>query len=327
MAIKAVKEVKAKTEMKNYKKFMATWETLLQTSKEFEQTEPYSMRHKGSVVFVHGIWESISKSKIFELDDDIKNLLLLTDAPDEVDDDELMLPFPDMFIECSITEADIKKFCPKAKSYAIFGILIRKGKLLTRTPLNPITDGIGVGEGLRITVCHEKKHRGEAYRNLTTYNTQTNESDMDFSYSYSELDEREPVDTMLDKSSKSFVTDFVRCLLHFLTNPEVKLLEVHRGKKNKQRRLRQGKRPLPTSFKIRVDGYLKEYINELQSGGSFSYSHRFWVRGHFRTLKADRYKDNIGTRVWVRPYIKGEGVLINKKYEVESKHRGDGNEK
>jgi hypothetical protein len=51
-----------------------------------------------------------------------------------------------------------------------------------------------------------------------------------------------------------------------------------------------------------------------QQRGLGHYSHAFWVRGHWRTLTAERYKEARGKRMWILPYVKGSGLLIEKTY-------------
>jgi len=56
-------------------------------------------------------------------------------------------------------------------------------------------------------------------------------------------------------------------------------------------------------------GELKKYINELNENKAFSYLHKFWVRGHWR--KYITYKR------WIKPYIKGNGILVKKQYFIK----------
>ena len=103
-----------------------------------------------------------------------------------------------------------------------------------------------------------------------------------------------------------------------LNNPEVETIEILRTEEQNKKWNNRGKLPLPPQIFIKLDGKLKIYLDQLNSGGCFNYSHRFWVRGHFRTLRNPiRYKNKVGSKIWILPYIKGEGILINKIYEVK----------
>ncbi|MFO8019358.1 MAG: hypothetical protein R6U96_12040, partial [Promethearchaeia archaeon] len=68
---------------------------------------------------------------------------------------------------------------------------------------------------------------------------------------------------------------------------------------------------------VKVTGKLKVYLDEIIHSNTFHYSHSFWVRGHFRDLVADRYIHK--KRIFVPPFIKGKGRLIEKTYSVGRK--------
>ena len=70
-------------------------------------------------------------------------------------------------------------------------------------------------------------------------------------------------------------------------------------------------------MKIKVTGETKVYLDGISERLNKKHSHTYWVRGHWRILKAERYKENIGQRIWVRPHLRGRGHLIQKDYEVE----------
>ena len=78
--------------------------------------------------------------------------------------------------------------------------------------------------------------------------------------------------------------------------------------------MKQGKPVIPSTFTIRITGKLKEYIDDIESKGLWTYAYKFWVRGHFRTFKDPRYKENVGKRLFIPPFIKGKGMLIEKDY-------------
>lgn len=57
--------------------------------------------------------------------------------------------------------------------------------------------------------------------------------------------------------------------------------------------------------------------------GSRGYSHKFWVRGHFRWLRAERYGENIGKKLWIAPFIKGKGVMLHKEYDLNKQSKAN----
>jgi len=118
-----------------------------------------------------------------------------------------------------------------------------------------------------------------------------------------------------DKKAREFVHKFFLNFLNFLNNPEVEYVEHIRSDKNRERREKAGKPVIPSSFIIRVYGKLREYIDEAVRGASWTYNYRFWVRGHFRDLVSKRYIHQ--KRIWILPFVKGKGVLIEKSYKVQ----------
>jgi hypothetical protein len=147
------------------------------------------------------------------------------------------------------------------------------------------------------------------------------------------------LDEQKDKYNKK-LQEYIFNFVDFVNNEDVKFSLMERTEKNEERRIKNGKKPIPSFNKIYVIGYLKEYIDKLQSDElKTRYSHRFWVRGHFRRFfdknkhkklykeyKEGKLKNFEGKkynleegilRVWVFPYIKGEGLLINNGYKLQ----------
>jgi len=112
---------------------------------------------------------------------------------------------------------------------------------------------------------------------------------------------------------------FVCNFLDFLNQPEVHLVEVHTDPRQNEKRIRRGKSPhAPIKTTVRVEHFIKKYLSPFRHTIHSPYGYRFWVRGHFRQLSSPRYKEKRGIRLWIPPYTKGEGILVNKDYKVES---------
>ena len=123
--------------------------------------------------------------------------------------------------------------------------------------------------------------------------------------------------TKEDKIFTDKVRIFMCNYLDFMLNPNVKVVQVEITKEQNQKRIKRGKIALPNYGFVKIDGELKIYFDSLRNGKHFSYSHKFWVRGHFRTLRNEkRYGIKAGIKIWVPPYVKGKGMLLEKVYEV-----------
>ncbi len=120
------------------------------------------------------------------------------------------------------------------------------------------------------------------------------------------------------EESENLMVKFIGNFVNLLNSRDVELVTVERSKEQNVKRIARGKLPIPSTIFIRLKGAIKEYINKLNSSGEINYSHSFWVRGHWRTLRNERrYGDKIGTMIWILPYIKGQGDIVNKVYNVK----------
>jgi len=147
---------------------------------------------------------------------------------------------------------------------------------------------------------------------------------------------------LYDKKVNKYVRklqEYVMNIICFLNSEDIKIVFRERTEKNKQRRIAKNKIAIPSFNKIQVIGYLKKYLDKLESSeGGSNLTHRFWVRGHFRHFWNKKY-DNLyklykrgelkhiegrqymmdgsgALKLWIYPYIKGEGILIDKKYQL-----------
>lgn len=144
----------------------------------------------------------------------------------------------------------------------------------------------------------------------------------------------------VDKYSE--IMPLVVCnFLDFLNNPNVKIINVLENKKRNEKRLVRKKNPVPEHNLLRISGDLKRYVGESHDlkNKSKKYSHKFWVRGHFRRywkkerysnlynlfsknkLSSDYYLDeeNNVLMLWIPPHVKGKGMLISKPYELKGR--------
>lgn len=140
----------------------------------------------------------------------------------------------------------------------------------------------------------------------------------------------------LDKYQKTLV-NLVFGFINLINEPEVEIVPREFNEKNNLRREERGAMKLPRSNIIYLKGSLRRYadnIKEQMKTGRFM-THKFWVRGHYLHLRnRKRYNrlfsmeekklNEIGYQVkegilikWKKPFIKGQGILINKTYKIE----------
>ena len=300
--------------MQSYEKFVILFEQYLQTQKPLvESNQDLTKERKEDLLnrFTDLIGKGLNNCKVFEINEEIKKLLLLTKPPKL--NEEVMLPFDFIFLDCPLFKKDFLNIDKPIKEDEVVGILVSKAQMQLSSSEKV------VGTSLRLSICTLKNKIVDSKEGtlafFETFNTDINIPEEN---KFDGLDITKPkYNSSEQKNLKTIVRNYVINFLNLVHSRNVNLIEMIRGEKNRARRIKQNKFPLPSSTRVVLTGDLLIYMNKLLSSGHINYSHKFWVRGHWRILRSEeRYKDRAGTRVWIYPYIKGEGILVNKRYEV-----------
>jgi hypothetical protein len=242
------------------------------------------------------------ESHIFELDGRIARLFLLTKNKPRPG---IKLPFPNTFIDV-VVRFDSKIF------YGFLAIETRYS-YVNGTPIsNAVTDANHIGE--------------DEFEDITIYtfykDEKTNKKGvfrigMFWKADYDLLSTKE-----MSKSTIKRLDKFMRCItmnfIDFIHDPNVRLIEHRRTRQTNEKRMKKGKIPLPSSTVIKLTGEVAKYVDDLRldNGNGFAYDHKFWVKGHWRELTSPRFTKKRYQRVWIPPYIKGQGILIEKRYKI-----------
>jgi hypothetical protein len=240
---------------------------------------------------------------VYEIEDEVMRYICMNKPPKDKEIlQKLNLPFKSLFIETEITKTDVD-----ITMDAIKGMLITeapiieesnsdKGELKYKT----------VGRGFKVAyLCMDQ---GRIY---------IDEFKLVIDH---DIDKEIVYDSMKDMR---FFRDFVINFLLFINDPEIELISHVRSAKNRARRIQNRKMPLPSSKRIRLTGTLKKYIDSVSvSLGKMHYNYRFWVRGHSRVLRSERYTHKQGQIISISPYQKGQGVLLKRTYSLDFK-KGD----
>ncbi len=277
-----------------------------------------------SPIFEEVIDQSIKKCHIFEIKDSVKKLLALTKCPTK--NDVLKLPFPIIFLDVDFDEEEMEKLGITLGYKQITGIIVARGKLVSGKNKEELEilqkHGVSpeeideyynsmkpVGDALRITMCSEPE-KGRIW--FDTFNADVNIYNKTFTVKVQTNKDTNP-------NARKFVHLFILNFLNFLYNPETEWRTVTYSKEKNKKRIEKGKTPIPPRNIIKITGELKKYVDKLDKDKkTWTYNYRFWVRGHWRTLKDKEYwGEKAGTRIFIPPYIKGKGVLFGKKYSVE----------
>jgi len=230
--------------------------------------------------------QNLKKSRVFRLPRELSELFLETDA----DFDFNYLPFDNIFIE--------QKFIIN-KEASIGGIIISKLDMAYNVDTKKWEKNNGIWCcasvilcGKRLTLIFDLDKKQNNAQLLTT----------------GELLPNEP----FNKHIRLLVSNF----LFFVNSPDIEYITVTDSKRDTEIRRRKGRPQRPPIANIILTNPLKRYIYKQKHNETMVYSHRFWVRGHWRTLRNKKYGDNVGKKLWIKPYIKGDGLLINKTYSL-----------
>ena len=260
--------------------------------------------HKNrNVDFEKNILNGLFNCHIFEVSEDIKKLLTMTNTPKK--NSLLKLPFPVIFIDLCFKKKDFEKIGIDIGFDEINGIIVQEGRVIENKTKKEI------GKNLRISIC------AIVYGKHWVFETYSEEMDL--------FEEYKPIFTNinfvqekdLNKVARRFMHTFVLNFLNFINSPEVSYVTVESDKDRNAKRIQNNKLPIPNRNMIRLNGALKVYLDDIKKNPVWHYNYRFWVRGHFRTLRNIRYGDNVGKRIWIPPFVKGKGVLIEKNYKVD----------
>lgn len=86
------------------------------------------------------------------------------------------------------------------------------------------------------------------------------------------------------------------------------------------KRMKRSKIPFPTKVFIRANKAFKQYIKDFNDTDEEckenKLSCKFLVRGHWRHFRAERFARKRGEKIWIKPFYKGQGIVISKEYKL-----------
>jgi hypothetical protein len=99
---------------------------------------------------------------------------------------------------------------------------------------------------------------------------------------------------------------------------DLSVVTIETTKEQNIKRVRRKQIPIPTRVVIRAKGEFKKYVKKFNSdtddvrSGRLGY--KVLVIGHYRHFRDEKFKNVKGTKKWIFPYWKGEGIAISKDY-------------
>jgi hypothetical protein len=253
----------------------------------------------------------LREAHLFQVDH--KTVVLLEQTDNEVRPDrEIYLPFPMVFVD--------GQFWFEKEDTHIPGFLLY--------------EGIDPRDGHKYVSVHAiLKHKAYSGEDMVTdFRCSLSEDALSREWQKEALEDNATLAPEQDlgevrTSTESLIKHMQRLALNFLDlldDREVKWMQVGQGQSARRRYMREHRIEPPVNMqRIVLTGELKRWADVLRlDGGSPGgrYSYRFWVRGHVRVLRDPRFKrneDGSYRMIRVLPYIKGQGILVRKGYEIQ----------
>lgn len=269
-------------------------------------------------LFEETIQSHIEDSHLFEIANGVRLLLSKTKPPNI--NDIFKLPFKTIFLDVDFKRDEMLKFGVDIGYKEIIGLMVTDGKMIMEH--NPdgcvvcrttgeYDDAKEVGRALRMTFIGVND---DGSTQFDVFNGNINVKN-----EYADWKIKKAIPGMCNRDARRFIHTFTINFLNFIYSPEVAYVEKQADVEKNKKRIHEGKAPVPPRNFITLTGQVKKYAQDINDNPEkWQYSHRFYVMGHWRTLQAPRYGKNIGKRIWVDDFIKGDGVLIEKKYVLDS---------
>lgn len=262
---------------------------------------------KEQMALLRAVWKtsfkaSMEEAKVFVIEDDVIPLLLHTDCQDG------NLPFPSIFIDAKV----------QIKNRTYYGFHV--GSYYTeKTKYKSILS----------VYAKKTEYKGEMINILVP----------DFIILQKTTDEDLPFRKNDYYHNK--IRNLIFSFCAFVNEPDVSIITRPVNPKNNVRRIERGLMTLPEYRNVVIRGKLRIYVDnqkkEWQGGTHTPVGYRYWVRGFYRhffdkkkyaTIYAldDDMKNKVGLtfsdkhkeilKKWIKPFIKGQGILIKQSWEV-----------
>lgn len=292
--------------MKNYIRFATNWIAFQKGVKMGIATTQKPIDEKRWDAHITSL---VKNAKLFRMDESIKTMLVMTNPPNKNDD--ILLPFNHMFLDLGFSAEELQYYGIDTKELKeIIGLGISKGDLcLDKYEDENKCIKKSVGKCLRIVACirYGEEIRFETFSSNLSF---TDESLKEKPVKYVRS-------KVIPQNIMKFLHNYTINFINLLNAPNVTTIEIVKDDVQNKKRINRGKIPIPAQSIIRVTGQLKKYVDKLSADPQWSYNYKFWVRGHFRTLHSEKWGERQGSRTWILPYIKGQGMLVEKEYIVK----------
>lgn len=104
---------------------------------------------------------------------------------------------------------------------------------------------------------------------------------------------------------------------------DLSVVTIETTREQNIKRIRRKQIPMPTRVVIRAKEEFKKYVKKFNTDMTDAIDnkkkgigYKYLVMGHYRHFRDEKFKKVRGTKKWIFPYWKGEGIAISKEYLV-----------
>lgn len=132
-------------------------------------------------------------------------------------------------------------------------------------------------------------------------------------------------DTSEEQSKIRRLNNYVRLMICNIidmvegNDEDLETVTIKTSHEQNLKRIRRKQLPMPTKVFIRAKGEFKRYVstfNKYKNDNENRSGHKFLVRGHVRHFRSEKFVHKQGQKIWIKPFYKGEGILISKDYKI-----------
>jgi hypothetical protein len=135
------------------------------------------------------------------------------------------------------------------------------------------------------------------------------------------------LDSKEENSKLKRCSEYVRTLICNIVDmvegntDDLSVVTIETTKEQNIKRIRRKQIPIPTRVVIRAKDEFKKYVKKFNADmagvRNIGAEHKVLVMGHYRHFRDEKFKNVKGTKKWIFPYWKGEGIVVSKDYIIK----------
>jgi hypothetical protein len=136
---------------------------------------------------------------------------------------------------------------------------------------------------------------------------------------------------IISKNDWILIENFIMNFCCFCNDPRVILVNRKMTEDMIKKRMKRNQTIVPNVITTFINDELKKYILEKNDFFKSIYDskkkgvhhlnlYKYWVKGHYRKLRSERFKNKRGCVLWIAPFTRGEGLEITQLFSLIHKN-------